>query len=90
LLHIQERLDGTTYDQLIAEHEEFHTHRDLSRFFKRTSMSYPAPADANGCRPYLCEQDTEESIHQIEQAMQNLISFSVPEEIDPALQLGSE
>jgi hypothetical protein len=40
--------------------------------------------------PYLCEQDTEELIHQIEPAMQNLIPFSVPEEIDPALQLGSE
>jgi hypothetical protein len=23
-----------TYNQLIAGHEEFHTHRDISRFFK--------------------------------------------------------
>jgi hypothetical protein len=86
LLLSQGRLDSPTDDQLIAEHEEFHTHHDLSRFFKRMSMGYPAPADPNVSRPYLCEQDTEELIHRMEQAMQNLIPLSVPNVIDLALQ----
>jgi hypothetical protein len=90
LLLCQERLDGTTYDQLIAEHEEFHTHGNLSRFFKRTSMSYPAPADANGGCLYLCEQATEQLIHRIEQAMQNFIPLSVPDGIDHTLQFRSK
>jgi hypothetical protein len=50
LLLCQERLDGTTSDQLIAEREEFDTHRDLSRFVKRTSMGDSAPADLKGGR----------------------------------------
>jgi hypothetical protein len=86
----EKRLGDMTYDQLIAQHEEFHTHCDLSRFGKRTSMGYPAPADANGARPYLCEQDTEELIHRIKPEMQNLIPLSVPDVIDHALQLRCE
>jgi hypothetical protein len=68
-LGCQERLNDKTYDQLIAEHEEFHTHSDLFRFFKRILMGYPAPAHPNECCPYLCEQNTEEPIHRIEEVM---------------------
>jgi hypothetical protein len=83
--------NSLTCDQLIAEHEECHTHRDVFRFFKRTSMGYPGPVDPNkGSLPSLCEQDTEEPIPQIEGAMQNLIPLSVPDVMDHALQFRSE
>jgi hypothetical protein len=53
-------------------------------------MCYPAPADPNEGRLSLCGQDTEEPIHRIEEAMQNLIPLSVSDVIDHALQLRSE
>jgi hypothetical protein len=53
-------------------------------------MSYPVPADPNGGRPYLSEQDTEELIYRIKQAMQNLIPLLVPDVIDHALKLRSQ
>jgi predicted HNH restriction endonuclease len=53
-------------------------------------MGYLAPADLNKDRPYLCQQDTEELIYRIEEAVQNLIPLSVPDEIDAAVQLRSE
>jgi hypothetical protein len=40
--------------------------------------------------PYLCEQDTEELIHRIEEAMQNLIPLSICDVLDLTLQLRSE
>jgi hypothetical protein len=86
----QERFDGTTSDCLIAERAEFHADSHLSILVKRTSIYYPAPADPNGGRPCLCEQDTEELIHRIEDAMQNIISLSVSDEIYLVLQLRSE
>jgi hypothetical protein len=67
------------YDQFIAENKAFHTHRNVSRFFKRISIGYSAPVDPNGGRPYLCEQDTEEPIHRIEETMENLIPLPVPD-----------
>jgi hypothetical protein len=47
LLPSQERPDGPTCDQLIAEDDEFHIHHDLSRFVQRTSMGHPAFAGPN-------------------------------------------
>jgi hypothetical protein len=60
LLFCQERLDGMTSDQLTAKQEAFDAHRDRSRFFKRTSTSYPTAVDANGDRP-LCASKTPKS-----------------------------
>jgi hypothetical protein len=71
LVHVQKvgLVNSPTYDRLIAEREEFHTYRDVSRFFKLTSVGYPALADPHEGRPYLCEQDTEGPIRRIEGAM---------------------